>query len=154
MADRRGLFARIESRDDALKTVRDAAAAFLFLAVLQGALGFFLASSMLIDAVAYLVLALALRQWHSRVAAMVLLLFALGAASVTVLNRVGLTHSGGGNVFLAIIVLVVSIRAVEATFKLHGRYAAAPGAAPAPAPAAPKAVGGRATAPGTRWPHR
>jgi hypothetical protein len=41
---------------------------------------------------------------------------------VTVLNRLGVTAEGGKNIFLAVIMLVVAVRAVEATFKLHGRY--------------------------------
>jgi hypothetical protein len=39
-----------------------------------------------------------------------------------VLNRLGITALGGNNIFLAVIMLVVAARAVEATFKLHGRY--------------------------------
>jgi hypothetical protein len=52
-----------------------------------------------------------------------LLLVSLAQGGVTVLNRLGVTSSGGKNIFLAIIMLIVGVRAVEATFKLHGRFA-------------------------------
>jgi hypothetical protein len=119
---KQGLFSKIESRDDALKTVRGASTAFFVLAAIQAAVGFFLFPSVITDAVILSVLGLALRLWCSRVAAVLLLLVTGVQACVTVLNRVGVTNSGGNNIFLAIIMLIVAVRAVEATFKLHGEY--------------------------------
>jgi hypothetical protein len=46
--------------------------------------------------------------------------------TTTVLNRLGLMSEGGKNVLLAAIMLIVAIRAVEATFKLRGRFRVAP----------------------------
>src|SRR5881397_3318836 len=61
------------------------------------------------------VLALIIWKAQSRVGAVLL----TGAeAVITVLNRIGAMSSGGSNVFLAIIMLILSIRLVEATFKL------------------------------------
>jgi hypothetical protein len=41
---------------------------------------------------------------------------------VTVLNKMGQNVGGGNNIFLAVIVVIAGARAVEATFKLNGRY--------------------------------
>jgi hypothetical protein len=126
MADRAkkmGLFSKIETRADALKLTRDASIGFLFLAGLQGVLGAMIAPTMLIDAIILGLLGLILMKWCSRTAAVLLLLVSLGQTGVTVLNRMGVTSSGGKNVFLAVLMLIVAVRAVEATFKLQGRFA-------------------------------
>ena len=118
-----GLFAKIVSREEALKTVKDSALAFLFVAVLQAAIGFFIAPSLIIDAVIFAILAGILWKWSSRVAAVLLLIMSGIVMVTTVITKLGIAAAGGSNIFLAIIILWVSIRAVEATFKLHGRYA-------------------------------
>jgi hypothetical protein len=63
-----------------------------------------------------------LRVWQSRVAAVLLLLVTGIQGLVTILNRLGVTTQGGTNIILAFIMLVIAVRAVEATFKLHGAY--------------------------------
>src|SRR6266566_7361711 len=115
-AAKRGLFSPIKTHEDALKTVRDSAIAFFVLAGLQGLIGAFLAPSILIDAAVLAVLGFILMKRHSRVAAVLLLVLSIGEAIVTVLNRIGATSQGGNNVILAVIMVVVAIRAVEATF--------------------------------------
>ena len=120
---KRGLFAKIATRDDALKTIRDAALGFFFLAALQGAIGFFIARSMLWDAAILAILAAILMKWHSRTAAVLLLLLSIVLTVVTVLNRIGVMAEGGTNVILAVITLVIAVRAVQATFKLHSTFA-------------------------------
>ena len=120
---KKGVFSKIENRDDALKTIKDASIAFLVLAVIQGALGVFIAPSMLVDAALYAILGLILMKWKARTAAVLLLLLAGLATVVTVMNLLGIMAEGGRNIILALIVLVVAVRAVEATFKLHGKYA-------------------------------
>jgi hypothetical protein len=57
------------------------------------------------------------------VAALVLLVSAVIGAGVTFANKAGADLGGGNNIFLALIVLWAALRAVEATFKLHGRFA-------------------------------
>jgi hypothetical protein len=116
-------FSKIESRADALKTVKDTSTAFFVLAALQAALSFILGFSILFDAVIYVVAGLFLRRSNSRVAALVLLVSAVIGAGVTFANKAGADLGGGNNIFLALIVLWAGIRAVEATFKLHGRFA-------------------------------
>jgi hypothetical protein len=117
-----GMFSSIEAREDALKMARSAGHAFLFVAALNVAMGLLMQPSAFVDAIALTVLGVILVKWHSRVAAVLLLLISLGQGAVTVLNRLGVT-SGGKNIFLAIIMVIVAVRAVEATFKLHGRFA-------------------------------
>ncbi|HUL03942.1 MAG TPA: hypothetical protein VLV16_12010 [Gemmatimonadales bacterium] len=118
MADKKILFAKIETREDALKTVKDASIGFLAVAVLQALLAAFLAPALFWDASALALLAGALWKWNSRLAAVLLLVVSGGEAIVTVMNRLGMMAQGGKNVILAFIMLVVAIRAVEATYKL------------------------------------
>ena len=126
-----GMFSSIDTREDALKMCKDVALGFFFVAGLQGAMGFFLMPSMLIDAAVLAALAFFLMKSQSRVAAVLLLLVSAGQAAITVLNRLGLTQMGGKNIFLAAIMLIVAVRAVEATFKLQGRFTRPPTRMPA-----------------------
>ena len=74
--------------------------------------------------------------------AVLLLGFVLVSAGVTLANQAGANLGGGSNLFLALAMLWVAIRAVEAAFKLHGRFQfddSAPGEEAAPEEsAAPK----------------
>lgn len=120
---KKGMFAKIENRDDALKTIRDTSIAFLVVAGIQGAIVIFLAPSGLLDAALYVILGLILMKWKSRTAAVLLLLLSGLSAVVTVMNKLGLMSEGGSNILLALIVFWAAVRAVEATFKLHGKFA-------------------------------
>jgi hypothetical protein len=117
-----GMFAPIATGDDALKMIREASLAFFFVAALSALLGVVLAPALLTDAVIIALLAGILMKWRSRIAAVLLLLVSGGGLVVTVLNRLGLMAEGGKNIFLAVIMVIMAVRAVEATFKLHGRY--------------------------------
>lgn len=121
---KKGWFAKIESRDDALKVVKDTSMGFFFVAALQAALSFLVGFSILFDAVIYAVGGFFLRRYNSRAAAVVLLILAVVGAGVTFANKAGANLGGGNNIFLAFIVLWAAIRAVEATFKLRGRFSA------------------------------
>jgi len=116
------MFAKIESRDDALQTIKDTSIGFFFIAVLQAGLGFFIAPSLMVDAVLYAILAGVLLKWKSRIAAVLLLLLAAGALAMTFLNMIGVTALGGNNVILGLLIFWAAIRAVEATFKLQGKF--------------------------------
>ena len=116
------MFAKIESRDDALQTIKDTAMGFFFIAILQAGLGYFIAPSLMIDAVFYAILAGVLLKWKSRIAAVLLLLLGCGALVMTFLNLVGVTAQGGNNVILGLIICWAAVRAVEATFKLQGKF--------------------------------
>jgi len=115
-------FSKIESREDALKLVKDTSNAFFFIAVLQAALAYWIGLSTLFDAALYAVGGFFVRRFNSRAAAVTLLLLALVAAGVTIENRAGANLGGGGNIVLAVIVVWAGVRAVEATFKLHSRF--------------------------------
>jgi len=116
--------AKIVLREDALAMVKEASTAFFFIAGLEAVLSFLVGFSILFDAAVFAIGAFFLRRFNSRAAAVVLLLLAIAATASTVGNRLGGNYGGGGNVFLACIVLWVAARAVEATFKLHGRLSA------------------------------
>ena len=121
--DKTGLFSKIESRDYALKITKDSAGGFFAVAAIQGGIGVFIAPSMLIDAAILAILAAILRAWKSRIAAILLLLLSLAIVVTTVLTMLGIAKAGGSNILLALIVLWTAIRAVQATFVLHGRFA-------------------------------
>jgi uncharacterized membrane protein YfhO len=112
----------MESREDALKVAKDCANGFFVMAAIQGCVGFFLAPSMLVDAAVIAILAAILRFKHSRVAAILLLLLSLLLVVTTTLVKLGISKTGGSNIFLAVIVLWCAIRSVQATFLLHGRF--------------------------------
>lgn len=118
-----GLFSKIESREDALKIMKDSAGGFFVVAAIQAGIGVFLAPSMLANAAILAILSAILRTWKSRVSAVLLLLMSLVMVITTTLTKLGIAQAGGSNIFLALIVLWAAIRAVQATFLLHGRFA-------------------------------
>jgi hypothetical protein len=115
----------INSRAVALEVIKQSAIAFFVVGIIQGVVGIFLWPTMLFDAVLYVVLGLALLYLRSRIVALLLLLLSGAALVMTVMNSAGITV-GGSNVFVALVVCGAALRAVEATFKLHGRFAHEP----------------------------
>src|SRR5688572_13978125 len=110
----------IETIEDADKVCRDSANAFFFVAILQAVIGAFLAPAMLIDAAAFAILAFLLRKLKSRVAAVLLLIVAGFVCISTVMNKINPESAvGGSNIFLAIIIMMAAIRAVQGSFKYH-----------------------------------
>ncbi|GJM42599.1 MAG: hypothetical protein DHS20C20_28810 [Ardenticatenaceae bacterium] len=119
------IFSKIENRVEALKVIKESSIAFIVIGIIQGAVGFFLFPTMLVDAALNIVLGLILMFAKSRIAAVLLLLLAGASVVTTFLNRLGVIANGGTNIFLAIIIFWTAIKAVEATFKLHGKFAQA-----------------------------
>ncbi len=117
------LFGKIDSREYALKIVKDSSIGFFIVAVIQGGVGYFVDPYSIIDGILYAILAAVLWKWHSRISAILLLLLNTGVAILTVLYMFGVTDEGGTNIFLSITILWIAVRSVEATFKLHGKYA-------------------------------
>ena len=121
--DKRGWsrwFSKIATRDDALRTIKDASNAFFILAGIQLVAALALQQYWNItDAAVLAILAFLLRRFASRLVAVALLVLALLEAGVTVANRLGVMAQGGRNLLLAAIVLWAAVRAVQATFKLH-----------------------------------
>ena len=111
---------KIESRDDALKMVKDTSMGFFVYAGIMVVASFALGFSLLIDAAIYAVGAFFLRRYNSRGAAIVLLIITSIGAVVTLANMAGANLGGGKNIFIAAIFAWAAIRSVEATFKLHG----------------------------------
>lgn len=120
------LLAPIDSRAAALEAIQQSAIAFFAVALIQGVVGVFLSPTMLIDAAIFVALGLALFYFKSRIVALLLLLLSGFMAISTIMNAAGLSANGGSNVFVALVVVGAALRAVEATFKLHGRFAHEP----------------------------
>jgi hypothetical protein len=115
-------FTRLESREDALLLIRQSVFGFWTLAVIQGCVGFFLTPRLFYDAILFAALAGVLMRWKSRVAAVLLALFSAAVFASTILNLLNVTQQEGTNIVLATIFAFATIRAVETTFKLHGRF--------------------------------
>jgi F0F1-type ATP synthase assembly protein I len=127
MADKKNqLMSAIESREEALKLTRECGNAFLVVAAIQAAVSFVIGFSILFDAAIFAICGYFIRSRQSRAAAIVALLLASASLAITVMNKLGQAVGGGNNIFLAIIIFVAAVRAVEATFKLRGRFAAVP----------------------------
>jgi hypothetical protein len=124
---KKGWFSKIQSREDAIKIVKDTSMAFFVVAAIQAGVSFLLGFSGLFDAAIYAVGGFFLRRFNSRAAAIVLLVLVGVVVAVTFANKAGANLGGGTNIILALIVLWAAIRAVDATFKLHGKFAASAG---------------------------
>jgi uncharacterized membrane protein HdeD (DUF308 family) len=116
-------FSKIESKEDALKVIKDTTTAFIAIAILQAILSFFVGHSILIDGIINAGGAFFLRRFNSRTAAVVLLVVATVSVGTTIANLLGAGLGTGTNILLAIVVFWAGVRAVEATFKFHGRFA-------------------------------
>jgi len=120
-----GMFSAIRTRDDADKVAKDCGNAFFVVAAIQGGIGVFIAPSLLFDAAVYAICGYFIRFRKSRSAAVIASLLSGIGLVVTVMNKMGQNVGGGNNIFLAAIVVIAGARAVEATFKLNGRYKSA-----------------------------
>jgi len=121
---RRGIFSIVRSRDDALHVVADAAIAFLVAAAVLAATAFSQGWQNLADATLYVVLGLLMWRFKSPAAAFALLVVAMMRFFVTVGQAIETGAVNWTYVLVTFAVLFASIRAVEATLKLHGRFSA------------------------------
>lgn len=115
--------AKIPDRETASSMARECAIAMLFWAVVQTAFSFKYGPSLLIHALILAVGGLSLLYWKSRVAAAVLLLYALANAGITFAIHAGMPLEGGKNIALVLMIAWTALKAVEATFRLRGRFA-------------------------------
>ncbi|MGH9856126.1 MAG: hypothetical protein ACREBD_40345 [Blastocatellia bacterium] len=122
-AKKKGWFSKIESREDALKVVKDASLVFFLAAGIQALLVFVAGGIVFIDVAIYAVCGFFLRRFNSRAAAVTLLILAVVVSGATLAKKMGANLGGGNNIIFALFVLWAAIRAVEATFKLHGQFA-------------------------------
>lgn len=105
---------------------------FFFIAVLQGAIGTWMATQYpdsgfdlgetIVDVALYAGCAAWLRWGRSRIAAVILLITATVALGTTIATQLKIIQGGGKSVVVALIVFWSAIKAVEATFKLRGRF--------------------------------
>ncbi len=117
------VLAIIRKREDALRVVRGAAITFyavaLALAIIAASRGW----QDLVDAGLYVVLASLMWRYRSPVAAFTLLLIAIMRFFITVGVILETQEVVWSYIAVTIIVIFASIRAIEATLKLNGRFA-------------------------------
>jgi hypothetical protein len=116
------LLSRIDNREEALKIIKESSYVFLFIAILNGATGFFITPLLIGYAIIFSILAILLLRLKSRVVAVSLLLVSGSSLVMTLLRNFNSTKAGGPSIILAIIVFWISIKALEATIKLHGKF--------------------------------
>jgi hypothetical protein len=119
------LISAIRSREDALKIVRQVSYICYFYVALDIVVGIFQKYPMVLDGIgiALLVLGFFLHRFKSRIAATLLLLLTVGMLVLKVVVMFGPFYWGGSNFLIVVVILaVVLMRAVEATFKLHGKF--------------------------------
>lgn len=109
-------YGKIETKDEAIKIIKEASNGFYILAVVQiigGVILKYLAPeysgiAIMVDGVIVGICAFLLRKFNSKIVAIILILFAIA----------GLISSGGKNIILPIIAIWISVRAIQATFGL------------------------------------
>lgn len=123
------LFVRIKTREDALNWVRGTAGLYFLVAAWHLVIGLALDKNFLTGIPVLLVLAFLLLRFNSRVSAVLLLVLQTFGLIVLAVrpSLIGVAAGTwlGSQVFdtlLRAIIVVVTIRAVEAAFKLHGRF--------------------------------
>lgn len=117
------LFSKITDRDIALKITKETSLVFIIIGIYQCFVFYFVGINVvLVDAAIYIIFGFVLREWKSRVAAVILLIQASISAVITILYFLGYSSEGEVSIIIVIAILFIAVRAVEATFKLHGRF--------------------------------
>ena len=119
---RRGIFARIRSRQDALNVVTDTSIVFLLIAAILAALYVMEGERTLLDVGLFGFLGALLWRFKSPAAAITLLLASVMRLFVTLAQILDTGEVNWIFVVITAIVIVTSIRAAEATLKLIGRF--------------------------------
>lgn len=118
-----GVFTIIRSRDDAIRVARGAAFTFYAVAVALAVIAWFRGWQDLVDAGLYVVLASLMWRFHSPAAGFTLLLIAIMRFFITVGVILETEEIVWAYVAVTVVVIFASIRAIEATLKLIGRFA-------------------------------
>ncbi|CAN0430966.1 unnamed protein product [Phaeothamnion confervicola] len=121
---RRGIFASIRSRQDALNVVTDASIVFLLVAASMAALYVIEGERILLHVGLFGFLGILLWRFKSPIAAITLLLESIMWFFVTLALFLDTGDLNSVYVTITVIVLATSIRAAEATLKLIGRFSA------------------------------
>ena len=112
-------YGRIESKAQAEKIIKDISNAFFLVAALQVVVGYFsLGPTTIVDGIIFAVLAALLRRYKNFAVAVILLFISLASIVTTLLSRLGYLERGGKNIFLALIIAWISVRAVQAAVML------------------------------------
>ena len=119
---RRGIFALIRSRQDALNVVTDTSIVFLLVAGILAALYLIEGERTLLDVGLFGFLGVLLWRFKSPAAAITLLLVSVMRLFVTLAQTLDTGEVNWIFVVLTAVVIVTSIRAAEATLKLIGRF--------------------------------
>ena len=119
---RRGIFALIRSRQDALNVVTDTSIVFLLIAAILGALYVMEGERTLLDVGLFGFLGVLLWRFKSPAAAITLLLVSLMRLFVTVAQILDTGEVNWIFVVITAVAIFTSIRAAEATLKLIGRF--------------------------------
>ena len=120
---RRGIFALIRSREDALHVVTDTSVVFLLVAAILAVLFLIEGERTLIDVGFFGVLGVLLWRFKSPAAAIALLLVSVMRLFVTMAKILDTGDIDWIFVVITAIAIFSSIRAAEATLKLIGRFA-------------------------------
>ena len=112
---------KITTQEQALELIKDISKSLLGLAALQAMLGLFIGLQLWIGALIYAVLVLTVWQWHSRVGAVVLMILNVTEFVLRFIDGLDATNSTSTNqhLFLNVVLIWMSIRLLQATFKLH-----------------------------------
>ena len=119
---RRGIFALIRNRQDALNVVTDTSIVFLLVAGILAALYLIEGERTLLDVGLFGFLGVLLWRFKSPAAAITLLLVSVMRLFVTLAQTLDTGEVNWIFVVLTAVVIVTSIRAAEATLKLIGRF--------------------------------
>ena len=119
---RRGIFALIRSRRDALNVVTDSSIVFLLVAGILAALYLIEGERTLLDVGLFGFLGGLLWRFKSPAAAITLLLVSLMRLFVTLAQIIDTGEVNWIFVVISVVVILTSIRAAEATLKLIGRF--------------------------------
>lgn len=118
------LFQKIRSREDALRIIRGVGWLYFVFAVLYLYLGYdFYDPSRFAGSFTTAILAAALCAFNSRIVAIIMLIQICFGAVYQILHAESFMVGGFESVYL-LLFIVIAIRAVEATFKFHGKYVA------------------------------
>jgi hypothetical protein len=120
---RRGIFALIRSRQDALNVVTDTSIVFLLSAAIMAALYVMEGERTLIDVGLFGFLGALLWRFKSPAAAITLLLVSVMRLFVTLAQILDTGEVNWIFVVITAVVIITSVRAAEATLKLIGRFA-------------------------------
>lgn len=108
------LFGKIISKDEAIKVIKSSFIGLLIISIIQIILGFYFDSlSIVIDGIIFLILAVLVKKFKSRISAIILLILSL----ITLVSN--FIFEDGGSKVLSFILIYLGIRIVQATFKYN-----------------------------------